>query len=101
MKKEILNAFENFRLEIIKKISEEVKSKKNQTIVLKDNEDFRISDDRIVKQIYKSLHFSDEKLTIEYSYGEGFEPVEITEISEELDMLSANEIYEIICAMPD
>lgn len=38
---------------------------------------------------------------VNYDYGDGFEPFEFENVSEELEFLSANEIYEIVCRIPE
>ena len=103
MREELLVKFEISRLEIIQAILEKIKCSDNQVICLKHKKHFRISDseEEIITQIYKYIYISDKKLMINYDYGEGFEPVETENVSEELEFLSANEIYEIICCIPN
>lgn len=96
-KQNILNKFENFRNQIVKQIFDLVNSLESKTIFLEEKEDCQLIDNiKIVTQIYKKLFIKDNSLFVEYEYGEGFEPCEYETICEELNLFSANEIYEII-----
>lgn len=97
-KKKLLNGFGKFRDSILEEILEYVKSQENQVAFLNNRPDYRISESEedVITQIYLKLYIEDNILKIEYEYGEGFEPSSYETIVEELWVLSANEIYEIV-----
>lgn len=103
MKDYLLNKFEEARYIIINSIFECVNKRSNKSVLLTPLEDCRILEveDRIITQKYKKLFIKDNRLMIEYEYGEGFEPYEYISVTEDLDLLSANEIYEIIRRIED
>ncbi len=96
----ILNDFESARNSIIDSVFKYMKKVKNQSLFLSESPSYRVADKQlIIKHIYKKLFIKENELYIEYEYGEGFEPYEYKIATEELWMLSANEIYEVIRRM--
>lgn len=96
----LLKNFENARNSIIDSIFEYIQKLKNQSLFLSESPSYRVADgQQVIKHIYKKLFISENKLYIEYEYGEGFEPCEYKIATDELWMLSANEIYEAIQRM--
>ena len=95
-KQNLLDSFEEFRNSMIEQLYNFVSEKKNKEVLLKSSEEQKIIGNRITTEIYKRLFIKDSSLFVEYDYGEGFEPIEYENVSENIEMFSANEIYEII-----
>ena len=100
MQNKLLKDFETFRGSLIAAIFDYVQKAENQTVFLENSADYRISGDEcIIKQVYRKLFIQNGFLFIEYDSSDNFCSRGCERITEELDILSANEIYEIIRRM--
>ena len=103
IKEMLLNKFEDARDLMLNSIYDCVSKCPDKSVFLKCRPDYRISESEeyVVAQIYKRLFIKGEALLVEYKYGLGFEPYEYELVTDDLALLSANEIYEIICRIED
>lgn len=93
-----MNEFEESRNLIIASFFDCVNKCPNKSLSLNARLDYRISESEecVIAQKYKRVYIKNDTLMIEYEYGEGFEPYEYESVTEDIEVLSSNEIYEII-----
>ncbi len=100
-KQNLLDSFEEFRNSMIEQLYIFVGEKKNKEVLLKSSEAQEVIGDRIITEIYKRLFIKDDSLFVEYDYGEDFEPINYEKINEDIEIFSANEIFEIIMGIEE
>lgn len=90
--------FENARNSVINELFTFVNKQKDKTVILneRDRAYSYIIDRHLINQKYNKLYIKDNILYIELQESDGIEPNGYDTYSEDINVLSMNEVYDII-----
>lgn len=92
------NIFENARNSVINELFTFVNKQKNKIVILNEQDKAYsyIIDRHLINQKYNKLYIKDNTLYVELQESDGIEPTGYDTYNEDINVLSMNEIYDII-----